>query len=80
MTKSGIPLALSPREFSLLEYLLIHRGEAIDRQEILDHVWGENADMFSNTVDVHIRYLRKKIDEPGEESLIKTVKGKGYRI
>lgn len=80
VTKAGRVINVSPREYALLEYLLIHRGEAQDRQSLLEHVWGEGADMFSNTVDVHIRYLRKKLDSPGQVSLIKTVKGKGYRI
>jgi len=80
VTKAGRVIDVSPREYALLEYLLMHRGEAQDRQSLLEHVWGEAADMFSNTVDVHIRYLRKKLDSPGQESLIKTIKGKGYRI
>lgn len=71
---------LAPKEFQLLEYFLMHRGQALDRQEILDHVWGEETDMFSNTVDVHVRYLRKKIDLPNHPSFITTIRGKGYMI
>lgn len=80
VTRSGTPVNLSPKELQLLTYLVIHKGKAIDRQELLDHVWGEDTDRFSNTVDVHIRYLRKKIDISGTSSVIETVKGKGYMV
>lgn len=80
VTRRESSINLSPKEFHLLEYLLIHRGEAIERQTLLEHVWGEETDMFSNTVDVHIRYLRKKLDCDHEPSVIVTVRGKGYMI
>lgn len=80
VTRLGESIELAPKEFQLLEYLLVHRGQAIDRQALLDHVWGEEADMFSNTVDVHIRYLRKKLDIPNHPSIIGTIRGKGYMI
>lgn len=80
VTRGGTIISLAPREYSLLEYLLLHIGEAIDRLALLHHVWGENTDPFSNTVDVHVRYLRKKIDDPFSKKLIKTVKGKGYMV
>jgi DNA-binding response OmpR family regulator len=78
--RNGQVIPLSPKEYSLLEYLVIHSGVAIDRMTILSHVWDEQADTFSNTVDVHIRYLRKKIDEGHKTNLIHTVKGKGYML
>lgn len=71
---------LSPKEYSLVHYLATNPDTAIDRLTILSHVWDEQADLFSNTVDVHIRYLRKKIDDPFKHKLIKTVKGKGYML
>jgi len=71
---------LAPKEYVLLEYLVINKCKALDRMEIMEHVWGETIDEFSNTVDVHIRYLRKKIDEPFKVHLIKTIKNKGYMI
>ena len=71
---------LAPKEYVLLEYLVMHKCKAIDRMELMEHVWGETIDQFSNTVDVHIRYLRKKIDEPYQTNLIKTIKNKGYMI
>lgn len=71
---------LAPKEYALLEYLMMNRCKCVNRMEILEHVWGETIDEFSNTVDVHIRYLRKKIDEPNRTRYIKTVKNKGYMI
>jgi DNA-binding response OmpR family regulator len=73
-------IELAPKEYVLLEYLVTHKCKSIDRMEIMEHVWGETIDEFSNTVDVHIRYLRKKIDEPYGTNLIKTIKNKGYMI
>lgn len=78
--RAGAEIPLAPREYVLLEYLLKNKGRVIDRMELMEHVWGETIDEFSNTVDVHIRYLRKKIDEPFKKALIKTVKQKGYMI
>jgi DNA-binding response OmpR family regulator len=77
VTKGKKKIALSPKEYALLEYLMRNKGAAQDRPSILTHVWG-NSDslMFSQTVDVHIAYLRKKIGK----STIETVPGTGYRI
>lgn len=80
VTRSGRNIRLSPKEYSLLEYLATHPNQAIDRLTLLSHVWDENADEFSNTVDVHIRYLRSKIDEGRKIKLIRTVKGAGYLL
>lgn len=71
---------LSPKEYAVLEYLALHVDQAVDRIEILNHVWDENANLFSNTVDVHIRYLRQKINQHTTKEYIKTIKGKGYLI
>ena len=78
--KGNNVIELAPKEYVLFEYLVMHKCKAIDRMEIMEHVWGETIDEFSNTVDVHIRYLRKKIDEPYNTNLIKTIKNKGYMI
>ncbi len=68
---------LSPKEYALLEYFLHHKGVVLDRPRLLEHVWGNSdALMFSNTVDVHIAYLRRKL---GSDT-IQTVPGKGYLI
>jgi len=75
---AGKTIILAPREYELLEYLALKNGTTFSRQDLLDHVWGENIDPFSNTVDVHIRYLRKKLKT--SKNLIKTIKGKGYML
>ena len=78
--RSNKIIELAPREYSLLEYLAIHKNRTIDRMTLLHHVWGEDIDVLSNTVDVHIRYLRKKIDDNFKVKLIKTVKNRGYLL
>lgn len=76
--RGGKIINLSPREYALLEYLVLNKGKALDRLDLLHHVWGEEIDPMSNTVDVHIRYLRQKIDDPYKKKLLKTIKNKGY--
>lgn len=73
---------LTAKEFALLKYLMFHRGQVLTKQQLIDHVWDSDLDLFSNTVDVYIGYLRTKIDKafPKEKSLIKTIKGMGYKI
>lgn len=71
---------LRHREFDLLEYLMRNPNVVLTRSMILEHVWDMNVDPFTNTVDVHVRYLRKKIDEGFKIKLIKTVHGSGYKI
>lgn len=77
VTKGKKKIQLSPKEYALLEYLMRNKGIAQDRPAILAHVWG-NADslMFSQTVDVHVAYVRKKLGK----STIETVPGVGYKI
>jgi DNA-binding response OmpR family regulator len=71
---------LNRKEFGLLEYLMRNPGMTLTRGMILEHVWDMNADPFTNTVDVHIRFLRQKIDEGHKRKLIKTMHGYGYKI
>lgn len=78
--RNGKIISLSPREYALIEYLGLNQGKVIDRLTLLSHVWDENTDLFSNTVDVHIKYLRNKIDKGSVKKLIKTARGKGYMI
>jgi two-component system OmpR family response regulator len=73
-------IALSAREFSLLELLLRHKGEVLSRTAIVDHVWDFAYDGTSNVVDVYVRYLREKIDRPFHRCAIETVRGAGYRL
>jgi DNA-binding response OmpR family regulator len=72
-------VALSAREFALLEYLLRHPGQVLSRQQILDGVWGISHDPRSNVVDVYVRYLRGKLGDE-DASRIETVRGMGYRL
>jgi heavy metal response regulator len=69
---------LTPKEFSLLEYLLRNKGKVLSRTQIIENVWGYNFDPGSNVVDVHIKFLREKIDSESEKKLIHTIRGAGY--
>ncbi|RMF43845.1 MAG: DNA-binding response regulator [Anaerolineae bacterium] len=77
----GKPLALKPREYDLLLYLVQHRGQALSREQILRQVWGWDYTGNSRTVDVHVRWLREKIESnPREPKRIITIRGAGYRF
>jgi DNA-binding response OmpR family regulator len=78
--RDGRAIALSAREFALLAYLMQHPGQVLSRAQILAAVWDVDFDPQSNVVDVYVRYLRRKIDEPGQASLIESVRGAGYRF
>jgi two-component system OmpR family response regulator len=73
-------ISLSAKEFALLETFMRHRGQVLDRLQLLEHAWDYDYENRSNVVDVYVRYLREKIDRPfGVESL-ETVRGAGYRL
>ncbi len=76
--RGGRPIELTPKEFSLLEYLLRNQGQAVSRAMITEKVWGHGFDTYSNLIDVHINHLRKKLDQDFDAKLIHTVKGVGY--
>jgi DNA-binding response OmpR family regulator len=78
--KDGVELDLTPREFEVLRYLLVHQEETVTKQELLDHVWGDNDAADHNVVQVYVSSLRRKIDTEGQPSLIETVRGVGYRM
>lgn len=80
--RSGRSIQLSNKEFSLLEYLLRHTNTIVTKDQIIAHVWNYDADILPNTVEVYIKNLRVKIDQPftKEKPLIKTVRGFGYKI
>jgi DNA-binding response OmpR family regulator len=78
--QSGSELALTPREYSLLEALARNEGRALTREMILERVWGDDGRIGSNTVDVYINMLRRKLDSDGESKLIHTVHGVGYAL
>lgn len=78
--RGGTEVALTAREFSLLEYLMRRQGQVVSKTEILEHVWDPAYDGDSNIVEVYVGYLRKKIDVPFGRRSIETVRGVGYRI
>jgi DNA-binding response OmpR family regulator len=78
ITREGIPLALTLKEFQLLELLIRNHGKVMSKELILDRVWGPEADIVANAVENYIHFLRKKIDVPGQSSFIDTVRGVGY--
>jgi DNA-binding response OmpR family regulator len=78
--RAGKNILLTLKEFSVLEYLLKNKGRVVNREELVDHVWDFNYDGFSNVVDVHIKNLRNKIDADGNEKILETVRGVGYRL
>jgi DNA-binding response OmpR family regulator len=78
--RNGEDIQLTPREFQLLELLARNRGHIVPRDTILDRVWGYDAEVSSNTLDAFVRLLRKKIDRPGESTLIRNVRGIGYKL
>lgn len=71
---------LSPKEYALLEYLLRNAGQVLSRDQILERVWGYDAEPEGNVVDLYIHYLRRKLDRRGVPSIIRTVRGVGYLI
>ena len=73
-------IELSAREYCLLELLMRHPGQVLTRTQIAEHIWGYDFDANSNIVDVYIRYLRRKVDDPFEPKLIQTVRGVGYKL
>lgn len=78
VTRQGMPISLTAREFNLLEFLMRRNGRVASRLEISEHVWELNFDTGTNTVDVYINFLRKKIDKNFEPKLIHTKSGMGY--
>ena len=76
VTVAGDPVALTPREFGLLEYLLRRPGRVVTKIEVLDHVWDAAADVNPNAVEVYVGYLRRKLGR----RLVETVRGVGYRL
>jgi two-component system, OmpR family, response regulator ArlR len=80
VTRAGTSIHLTAKEYALLEYLLLHRNKVHSRDELFNGVWGSDFLGDSNLIDVYIRYLRGKIDDPYDEKLIQTVRGVGYAL
>jgi DNA-binding response OmpR family regulator len=79
VSRAGQPIGLTAKEFSLLEFLLLHRGECVSRGQLLAEVWQMQSETGTNIVDVYVNYVRRKID-PESSGLIETVRGMGYRL
>jgi DNA-binding response OmpR family regulator len=73
-------ILLRAKEYTLLEYLARRAGQVVGRGDIAEHVWDEHYDPMSNVVDVYVQRLRRKLDDPGRESLIRTRRGEGYQL
>jgi two-component system copper resistance phosphate regulon response regulator CusR len=79
-TRNGRALALTTKEYALLEYLAREQGRVVGRAEIAEHVWDENFDPMTNLIDVHINRLRRKVDNDFAVKLIHTRRGAGYML
>ena len=80
-TKQGTPLDLSPREFEILQFLIAHAGETVTREQLLHHIWGEHASLYTRTIDAHITRLRHKLEaDPANPQHIITIHRVGYRL
>lgn len=80
VTRRNREIQLSAKEFALLEYLMRNQGRTLSRTQIMEHVWDMHFDSESNVIDVYINLLRKKVDLPFDQKLIKTVHGTGYML
>ena len=82
VTRDGKSIQLTPKEFSILEFLMYNKNRVLSRLSIAEHVWGDNFDLFSmtNFVDVHVKNLRKKIGDTDRDKIIQSVRGVGYTL
>jgi DNA-binding response OmpR family regulator len=79
-TRGETEIELTPKEFELMAYLLLHAGRLVTKQELLRHVWSDDDTFDTNIVEVYVGYLRRKIDVPFGRTSIETVRGHGYRL
>lgn len=80
VTKDGVSVELTQKEFALLEYLLRNKGKVCRRTRIIEKVWDIHFDKDTSVIDVFINALRKKLDDPTKESFVQTIRGVGYRV
>ncbi len=78
--KGGKDISLTLKEFMLLEHFMRHPNEVINREDLLAHLWDFNYESFSNVIDVHVKNLRRKLDEADAYGILETVRGIGYRL
>ena len=80
VTRNDQPIQLTGKEFALLEYMLRNQNRPLSKEVIIAHVWDYDADILPNTVEVYIKYLRSKVDDPFTKPLIRTMRGFGYKL
>ncbi len=80
VTANDQPLDMGPTEFKMLHFFMTHQERVYSREQLLNNVWGTNVYVEDRTVDVHIRRLRKALEDAGHDKLIQTVRGAGYRF
>jgi len=80
VTRGGITVSLTPKEYAILEVLMRSAGEVVSRTRLAERVWDEASEVLDNLVDVHVSHLRRKIDRGADVPLIHTVRGFGYRL
>lgn len=80
VSRNGVAINLRRKEFALLECLMEHVGEVVSRDTLVHYVWPESDALWTNTVDVHVKHLRDKIDRPFGQPLIRTIHGRGYKL
>jgi len=78
--REGCSIDLTPKEFALLEYFMYHPNQVVTREMIEQHIWNYDFECSSNVIDVYVRRLRRKIDDPFEVKLLATIRGIGYRL
>ena len=79
-SRGDTAVELTPREFSLLEFLMRRKGDVLSKREILEHVWDYDFDGDPNIVEVYVLHLRDKLDRPFGRNVVETVRGAGYRL
>ena len=79
-TEDDERIDLTPKEYSILEYLLLHRGKAVSAEELIEHIWLSDDSLFSNAIKVHVSALRKKLGAYTDKELITNMRGAGYCI
>jgi DNA-binding response OmpR family regulator len=80
VTRGGVPIGLTPKEYAILEVLMRHAGEVVSRAALAERVWEAEPETLTNLLDVHVSHLRRKIDAEGTPQLLRTVRGGGYLV
>jgi DNA-binding response OmpR family regulator len=78
--RQGQPIAMTSKEYALLEYMMLNAQQVVTRTMISEHVWQEDFDSFTNVIDVYIKLVRNKVDKGFSKELIQTIRGVGYSL